>query len=157
MRVYNVLTKVRIDAEQRSKKNSHAIPIGVIHNKANTLDQTNWETGSMNSQSSLNSFASSAKSASTHRTGSTVTIKKHTDEEEALRGGIFTEIQDLKKEMKNADEPHEIALKVARLYVELALQKLSIPFFVTASKVVPYHTPRVHPQEQEKVRGRARS
>ena len=56
----------------------------------------------------------------------------------------------MKKAMKKSDEPNEIALKVARLYVELELQALSIPFFNIASHMVPYHTPRMEPEEEEK-------
>ena len=79
-----MLMMARLDTEEqvaKAKKNRRRG--GVIHNKANSLDQTKWETGSMNSQSSFNSFASTIKSASTHKTGSTtVTTKKYTDEEE---------------------------------------------------------------------------
>ena len=47
------------------------------------------------------------------------------------------------------DEPHAVALTIARLYVTISLQKLAIPFFKMASKNVPYHPPRIHPQDQE--------
>ena len=66
-----------------------------------------------------------------------------------MRNKLFTEIQDLKKSMKKHEEPLEVALTIARLYVTLGLQKLSIPFFKMASKITPYHPPRVHPQDQE--------
>ncbi|GMI18364.1 hypothetical protein TrLO_g7907 [Triparma laevis f. longispina] len=149
----SMLMLARLDTEEQSakaKKNRRRG--GVLHNAANPPDPSgNWETSSINSQSSLNSFASSIKSASTQKTLATsVTSKKYSEEEEAERNLLFTEIQDLKKAMKRADEPNEIALKVARLYVELDLQKLSIPFFTIASHVVPYHAPRLEPEEEEK-------
>ncbi|GMH81521.1 hypothetical protein TrVE_jg1066 [Triparma verrucosa] len=149
----SMLMLARLDTEEqtaKAKKNRRRG--GVIHNAANPPDPNSaWETNSINSQSSLNSFASSLKSASTQRTlASSVASKKYTDEEEAERNQTFTEIQDLKKAMKKSDEPNEIALKVARLYVELELQALSIPFFNIASHMVPYHTPRMEPEEEEK-------
>ena len=70
-------------------------------------------------------------------------------EQELARNNKFTMIQALKKQLKKAEDPLEIGLEVARLYVELEMQKMSIPFFLMASKVVPYKPPAVHPQDQE--------
>ena len=81
----SMLMLARLDTEEqtaKAKKNRRRG--GVIHNAANPPDPNSaWETNSINSQSSLNSFASSLKSASTQRTlASSVASKKYTDEEE---------------------------------------------------------------------------
>jgi len=62
---------------------------------------------------------------------------------------VFTKIQDLKKSMRKADDKLQVALEIARLYVTINLQKLSIPFFQMAVKMVPFKPPTVHPQDEE--------
>ena len=100
------------------------------------------------SQASQGTAASGSSGAGNTQVTAGVS-RQESEEQEEERNRIFTEIQDLKKTMKRHDEPHEVALTIARLYVTLSLQKLSIPFFKMASKIVPYHPPRVHPQDQE--------
>jgi len=114
---------------------------GVIHKPAAPIITADMlEVLSQTSQST-------AASVKTHNTGGT--SRQESEEQEEERNRIFTQIQDLKKTMKRHDEPHAVALTIARLYVTISLQKLAIPFFKMASKNVPYHPPRIHPQDQE--------
>ena len=118
---------------------------GIIHKPAAPV--VTPEMLELLSQASQGTAASGgSKAGNTQPSGPS---RQESDEQEEERNRIFTEIQDLKKTMKRHDEPHEVALTIARLYVTLSLQKLSIPFFKMASKIVPYHPPRIHPQDQQ--------
>ena len=66
-----------------------------------------------------------------------------TDEEEEERGAKFARLQEMKKELGKSKTPLDLSLAIARAHVDLDMHSLSIPFFRSSTKVLPYSPPFV--------------